>query len=723
MRLLKRRGEISTFAGGGDSQAAAPTGTAVRLAWPRDVGRGRTGFSLRRGASCNRPTARILLVLLQASLVTGLAAYLLVLGLEAFHAGPGAKAPHELLGAVLVLAAVRCLLRAAFVAEQRLAWLAIGAGLLSWGGGEALLSVTPSLLASPGSLSLADMATLVFYPMAGIGLVLLLRAAVPRFSALLWLDGLAGALAVSAVVATFAFAPVLAGAGNSLGSVSAAMSYPFADLMLIAVVVFALAMTGWRPGLSLGLVTAALVLIFIVDGFSMWWTSTGHTGAITPFNALWPLAAVLVATAAGREPITATVGTLQSGIRSLLFPVGFSLIALGLLLFGLAHSLDAAGYELSTAALAFLVIRMALTAIDNLAMARASRREALTDALTDLGNRRKLMIDLEHATATARPESPALLLLFDLDGFKLYNDTFGHPAGDALLARLGGALREAVTPTGQVYRLGGDEFCALFVNAARNATTQIPAILRALSEHGEGFTVTASLGSVLIPTDAPDPTLALQLADQRLYLRKGERHREMDSEQASEVLKQALRERGTGLPEHLSQVATLARALARQYDISSEEIEQITRAAELHDIGKMAVPETVLEKPGPLDSNETELMHQHTVIGERILAAAPALRPVGALVRSSHEHYDGTGYPDGLAGQEIPLASRIIAVCDAYEAMIGGRPYRAAISHDETIAELRRCAGTQFDPEVVERFCKIVLATSSEAPAAARADT
>ncbi len=210
----------------------------------------------------------------------------------------------------------------------------------------------------------------------------------------------------------------------------------------------------------------------------------------------------------------------------------------------------------------------------------------------------------------------------------------------------------------------------------------------------------------------------MQLADQRLYLRKGERRRVTDSQQASDVLKQALRERGTGLPNHLGEVATLARALARHYGVSSGEIEQVTRAAELHDIGKMAVPETVLEKPAALDSHETDLMRQHTLIGERILAAAPALRPVGALVRSSHENYDGTGYPDGLVGPEIPLASRIIAVCDAYEAMIGGRPYRAAIPAEDAIAELRRCAGTQFDPEVVERFCIGVLGTASEASAA-----
>lgn len=478
MGAEKRPGGIRLRAADGDGWAPPAMRPTVRSTSSADAGRGGTATSpgtRAAGVSGDRPRARALLALVQTGLVAGLAAYVLAVGLGAVRvAAPGADAPHWLLGAILVLAAIRCLVRAALVAEQRFAWLVIGGGLLSWGGGEALLSVAPSLLAGPGRLSLTDMTTLAFYPMAGVGLILLLRATLVRFSALLWLDGLAGALAVSAVVATFAFSPVLASVGGSLSSVTAAMSYPVADLMLIAVVIFTLAMTGWRPGPSLGLVTGALVLIIMADGFSLWWTSTGHTSASTPFDALWPLAAVLMAGAAGRAPIAPSAGTAQPGLRSLAFPMGFSLIALSLLVFGLAHSLDAAGYELAIGALAFLVMRMALTAVDNLRLARGSRREALTDALTGLGNRRKLMLDLEHATAMASPASPTLLLLFDLDGFKLYNDTFGHPAGDALLARLGRALRETVNPTGQVYRLGGDEFCALFPKATENATTETP---------------------------------------------------------------------------------------------------------------------------------------------------------------------------------------------------------------------------------------------------------
>src|SRR5207248_10325782 len=122
------------------------------------------------------------------------------------------------------------------------------------------------------------------------------------------------------------------------------------------------------------------------------------------------------------------------------------------------------------------------------------------------------------------------------------------------------------------------------------------------------------------------------------------------------------------------------------------------------DVGKIAIPEAILNKPAPLDDEEWAFMRRHTIIGERILAAAPALRPVASLVRFSHEHWDGSGYPDGLAGEDIPLGARIIAVCDAFMAMTQPRPGRTTMSHADALKELRSCAGSQFDPKLVEIF-------------------
>jgi putative nucleotidyltransferase with HDIG domain len=196
---------------------------------------------------------------------------------------------------------------------------------------------------------------------------------------------------------------------------------------------------------------------------------------------------------------------------------------------------------------------------------------------------------------------------------------------------------------------------------------------------------------------------ALRIADQRMYAQKNA-GRLSASRQSKDVLLRALAERNPDLRHHISGVADLAEATALRLELGQEEVEQVRHAAELHDIGKMAVPDAILSKPGPLDEDEWAFIRRHTLIGQRIVAAAPALTRVAALVRSSHERWDGEGYPDRLARFEIPLGSRIVAVADAFDAMISPRPYSTPRTPDAALRELRRCAGTQFDPRVVEAF-------------------
>jgi HD-GYP domain-containing protein (c-di-GMP phosphodiesterase class II) len=169
---------------------------------------------------------------------------------------------------------------------------------------------------------------------------------------------------------------------------------------------------------------------------------------------------------------------------------------------------------------------------------------------------------------------------------------------------------------------------------------------------------------------------------------------------------QLLNERAPDLRHHVNGVGQLVADLAREFARDSDQLDEMLRAAELHDIGKLAIPDEILNKPGPLNDSEWQFMRQHPIIGERILNADPALRPVARLVRASHERWDGHGYPDGLAGSAIPLGARIIAACDAYEAMTSERCYQAARSKDDAIAELQRNAGTQFDPGVIEALCR-----------------
>ena len=604
---------------------------------------------------------------------------------------------HWINSGLLGCAAFLCLARSVLVRAQRSAWFMGGMALSTWTAGEVLFGLGHSgtAFSTPNVLSLG------FYPLACVALGLLLRAQLKTFFTTLWLDGLAGALSASALVAAFVFPPVLANTQGSTLDILGSISYPLADLLIVAFVLFALAMTGWRPSAALGGAAAAFVAIAITDAFSLWSAATSNAPR-NELDWLWPAAALALAEVGWRAaPVQARVS--GTSLRLLMFPVVVSLTALGLLLSGLLQELHMAGYELATSSLFLIVVRLALTVLENLQIADASKREALTDALTGLGNRRRLMVDVE--TALER-ETPTVLVLYDLDGFKGYNDTFGHPAGDALLTRLGRALAEAVEGCGTAYRPGGDEFCTLLSSEDGELDERLADTIEALSERGRGFAVTPSYGSVVIPDEARDVTLALQLADKRLYEQKGDRRKSRDGAQVRDVLMQALRERRPDLDEHIGGVASLAHAVARRFSLTTEQVDEVTKAAELHDIGKMAVPDAILEKPASLDDRERAMIKQHTVVGERILAVAPALRKIGKLVRYSHERWDGTGYPDRLRGEEIPLGARIIAVCDAFDAMTTDRPYQPAVPLEEALNELRRCAGTQFDPDVVTVFCE-----------------
>jgi diguanylate cyclase (GGDEF)-like protein len=395
--------------------------------------------------------------------------------------------------------------------------------------------------------------------------------------------------------------------------------------------------------------------------------------------------------------------------------LGFAAVALGTLVWSSFSSVGAVAVVLATGSLLVIMARLLLTWRENAALLRASQEEALTDALTGLPNRRALALELRRRLAAGAGRPPYLLALFDLDGFKHYNDTFGHPTGDALLQRLGRNLESQLLGRGIAYRMGGDEFCAI-IDLFDKPDATLKAVASALTEHGEGFTIGCSYGYILLPAEAESSETALRLADQRMYAQK-RGDRSSASRQSADVLLRALAERNPELGSHLQDVAVLASRVARRFALPAEDVESIRQAAELHDVGKVGIPDEILFKPGPLNQSEWDFIHRHTVIGERIVGAAPALRRVATIVRSTHENLDGTGYPDGLAGEKIPLGSRIIYVCDAFHAMTTNRAYRSAVDVDAALAELRRCAGTQFDPAVVDSFC----ATLADARARLRA--
>jgi two-component system cell cycle response regulator len=362
---------------------------------------------------------------------------------------------------------------------------------------------------------------------------------------------------------------------------------------------------------------------------------------------------------------------------------------------GMSVTLIAAVIAVLVAARQFLAQR------DLIAMQQKSSYESLHDVLTDLPNRRQLIGDLSAAVASASHTAPRTLAIFDLDGFKHYNDTYGHLAGDQLLIRVAQTLTSSVSSIGRAYRLGGDEFCVLLDTTPRPGDT-IDGAAQAMCEHGRGFTIGASYGIVSIPDDAEDLTAALQIADTRMYVKKNGTRAATLIAQTRDVLLRATAEHSDDLYEHMLEVGKLSRDVGRRLGLDAELLDLTLRTGELHDVGKVAVPTSVLSKPGPLTDDEWALIRNHTVIGQRILNAAPALQAVAKFVRSTHERYDGSGYPDGLSGQEIPLTSRIVSACDSLHAMISRRPYQREMPEAQACQELTRCAGTQFDPQVVE---------------------
>jgi diguanylate cyclase (GGDEF)-like protein len=657
-----------------------------------------------------------------------LAATAVALGTEFVHAlsGFGGRSldrffTDELYLAIELAGVLLCGMRAVLVKEQRVAWACIAAGFTFWAAGD----LSWMLVSDGAHDTLTNTLYLLFYPLACAGMGLLAAAGRERIAARMWVDGLLAALTVAAVVVALAFNPIVNATHGDASQLAINLSYPIGDLVLIGFVLTAFATQAWRPGRGWALFGLGIALSAVADTLFVYQDAVGTYRDGSVIDALWPAAVLCCGWAAWRPWRTARVAS-GYGRQTFLYPSAFAVVALGLLAYDHFVPISDAAALLATAALVLAIVRAGITFRDNTELLYATRAEALTDGLTGLPNRRRLMSDLAHALGTDERGQhrlphhrvrPATFAFFDLDGFKGYNDTFGHAAGDMLLDRLARRLAATVEGHGRAYRLGGDEFCVLLDGHHSLMDPRMASCGAALEEQGEGFRVGASCGVVAIPDEADNPTHALQLADQRMYAAKRDT-RTSSRRQTRDVLLQVLHEREPELHHHLAGVAALAVAVGRRLALSAEQLDEVTRAAELHDVGKIAIPDEILHKPAALDADEWQLMRQHTIIGDRILGAAPAMRPVAEIVRASHERWDGEGYPDGLAGEQIPLGARIVSVCDAFHAMTTPRPYQDILDRDDALAELRRCAGTQFDPDIVEAFAALAV----KPPAPVRVD-
>jgi diguanylate cyclase (GGDEF)-like protein len=372
-------------------------------------------------------------------------------------------------------------------------------------------------------------------------------------------------------------------------------------------------------------------------------------------------------------------------------------------------------------------------------------RLAQTDPLTGLGNKRHFEDQLQTKLETSeQTRLPLSIVMLDLDNFKQVNDRYGHPAGDKVLSYVGSRLRES----GEAFRLGGDEFAIVLPGHGEEAARRVgDKLVRDLevADIGVGDTVSFSAGVATFPQHGIEADDLVRVADIALYWAKDEgknRVRVFRPEmpmltqlqrlandpdrtarlEAAAALAGAVDDRDAYVGGHSQRVGDYAAAVAARLAFPADEVELIRLAGKLHDLGKLAIPEEILRKKGSLTESEREVLERHPQIGQNMLDPL-GIEPVASWVLHHHERWDGSGYPGNLAGERIPIGARIIFAADSFDAMTSERVYRAALSFAEAAEELRRCAGSQFDPAVVSALLAEIEAderrVSIEQPVAA----
>jgi diguanylate cyclase (GGDEF)-like protein/putative nucleotidyltransferase with HDIG domain len=570
---------------------------------------------------------------------------------------------------------------------------------------------------------------LLVAPVCGAGLVIALAAAISFASTSHTLGELAGPLAIliASTVASRYPVPI---EGAESGGVTLSFVFGTSGIVLF----------GWETGILIALAAPATMqllehrplervaynasvfaiaaavaagLVTFIDGSG---TAAVVAQVAVSAAAQYALNLVLVSAvvaSSARRAFSALVG---SSARATLLP--FALMASAALMLVVLWQRS----PLLSAALVGPLLAISLYQRSAYQALRAMRL-ALTDPLTGLANHRSFQERVQRELVAAEARGLALTLcMIDIDDFKRVNDLFGHPAGDSVLAQVAARLRQ----NGEAFRLGGDEFALLLpgksareaLPIARNVVTRISAL-----DLGDVGSVTASAGIASFPSQAYGRDELIGLADSALYwakehgknrvhvyrpevielaeLRRLARGPDRAARfRAAASLAKAVDARDTYTGSHSTRVAELGAWIAARLGLDAEKVELTRLAGSLHDLGKLAIPEEILRKPGPLTPPERLVLERHSQIGFRMLESL-GVDPVAEWVLRHHERWDGTGYPDGLQGEEIPLGARIIFVADAYDAMTSDRSYQGRLTPEEAVAELERCAGSQFDPEIV----------------------
>jgi len=465
--------------------------------------------------SAPRLLRRALAVLLLGGTAVVTAHYWLGLGEDLDFAIGG-----PLYAAIVLGAGVACLIRASDYRRERAAWLLIGLAILFWGAAEIYWTAAIENNPSAPYPSPADVGYLVFYPLAYAGLIMLVRARAHEINWRLWMDGLIAALGTAALGAAFVFDFVADQTSGTTLETLTTLSYPLGDIGMLSLVVGVVALTGWRPGRTWSLLLAGLTALVAAD---IAYTLQATEGALPGgewINPIYLIAAVCLGAAVWQPKEAAEITSpSEDGRREILVPAIFAAVMIGL--FAMQYNSATGGLStvLWAATMTAVIVRLAMSDREN----KNLLEQVQTDPLTGLGNRGRMQVDLERLCEIASEENPAAILFLDLNGFKHFNDTLGHPAGDELLTRLGQRLRDAIGKDGTAYRIGGDEFCVLLSCAENRFDEATKHAAEALTESGRGYAIAASWGAARVPSEAGSPSAALQLADVRMYAQKESR--------------------------------------------------------------------------------------------------------------------------------------------------------------------------------------------------------
>jgi diguanylate cyclase (GGDEF)-like protein len=333
------------------------------------------------------------------------------------------------------------------------------------------------------------------------------------------------------------------------------------------------------------------------------------------------------------------------------------------------------------------------------------RDAAEKDSLTGLFNRRSF--ETKIAQLIHKKAGSLALILVDIDGLKLINDTIGHVAGDKLIAMAAEIISKVFSDFGFIARVGGDEFAILIDDTddgtVEDLLSQFKQKIREYNQNISRYDISLSFGYFVGRKEEVSAEMLFQQADNNMYQNKLLNSASAKNNIVRSLMK-ALEARDYITEGHVERLDKYAYMIGKAIRLSSVQLDRIELLAKFHDIGKVGIPDAILNKPSFLNDTELKIMQTHTQIGERIARESGELGGISDLILKHHERWDGRGYPIGLAGKDIPVECRIIAIVDAFDAMTNDRPYRKAVSQKEAIEEIKRCSGTQFDPELTSVF-------------------